>query len=349
VVAALLAAGADPGTSDSDLGLSAVRDAVRAGHVRTAELLIGHGAPDDSTDVDQLIGACRRADRATAQRLLAEHSDLTQRLTDEDRATFVDAAASGSPEAVALLLECGFSPGDRNGLGEQALHTAGYHGNTEVVRLLIDAGADIDGRDARFDATPLAFATVGSGERDGQPGDWVQTVRLLVDAGAARRGAWTSGKPPSEEVMALLRTYGIAPDQESGSDTESEDADEVPGSVGTGVLADIAHHLAAAYGNRDIELLGSLLHPQVHWTGLCDSSDEVLDWYRGLLADGTLAAVDSVDIDRDAVVLGLSLSRPATGTRPAPPERLYQVFTVDNGEIITIRGYPNRAAALARA
>jgi hypothetical protein len=104
----------------------------------------------------------------------------------------------------------------------------------------------------------------------------------------------------------------------------------------------------AAYRDLDLELLGSLLHPQVRWTGLCNTSAQVLDWYRPSLADGTRPAVESVEVDRDAVVLGITLSRPAEDARPAPAERLYQVFTVGNGEVIEIRGYPDRASALAR-
>ena len=346
VVAALLAAGADPQARDSEVGFSALRRAVRAGKAETAALLVRRGAADDSTDVDRFIGACRRADRAAAEQLLAEHPGLPGRLTADDRAVVVDAAASASPAVVALMLDLGFSPDDRNGLGEQPLHTAAYHGNAEVVRLLLDAGADLDARDARFDGTPLAYATVGSGERAGHPGNWVETVRVLIDAGASRDDVWISGKPPSEEVIGLLQSYGIALDGESKP--EGDDADDVPRSIGTGVMADIAHHLQAAYRNLDLELLGSLLHPQVQWGGVCDTSAQVLDWYRQGLADGTRPTVESVEVDRDAVVLGITLSRPAEGARPAPAERLYQVFKVDSGEVIEIRGYPDRASALAR-
>ena len=345
VVSALLAAGADRTASDSE-GFSALRRAVRAGQAETAALLVRHGAPDDSTDVDRFIGACRRADRAVAEQLLAEHPDLPDRLTDDDRAAVAEAAGSAPAAAVALMLDLGFSPDDRNGFGEQPLHTAAYYGNAEVVRLLIDAGADLDARDARFDGTPLAYATVGSGERAGQPGNWIETVRLLIRAGASRDDAWISGKPPSEEVIALLRSYGIAPDDESGP--EGDDADDVPRPGGSGVTADVAQHLEAAYRNLDLELLGSLLHPQVQWSGLCNTSAQVLDWYRQGLADGTRPTVESVEVDRDAVVLGITLSRPAEGARPAPAEHLCQVFTVDNGEVIEIRGYPDRASALAR-
>lgn len=78
----------------------------------------------------------------------------------------------------------------------------------------------------------------------------------------------------------------------------------------------------------------------MHWTGLCISSADVLDWYRQSIADGTRAGVVSVEVDRDAVsvevdrdavVLGIDSSGTAEGAWPAPPERLYQVFTIDNG------------------
>ena len=95
-------------------------------------------------------------------------------------------------------------------------------------------------------------------------------------------------------------------------------------------------------------LLESLLHPQVQWTGLCHNRAQVLDWYRALLAEGTVATVHSVEVDRDAVVIGLTVSRRAEGARPAPAQRLHQVFTVDDAQIVDIRGYPHRPSALAR-
>ena len=123
----------------------------------------------------------------------------------------------------------------------------------------------------------------------------------------------------------------------------------MPGAVGTGVMADIARHLEAAYRDRDLDLLGSLLHPQVHWTGACSNRDQVIDWYRALLADGTAASVQSVEVDRDAVILGLAVARQAVGARPAQPQRLCQAFTVVDAQIVGIRGYPDRRSALARA
>jgi hypothetical protein len=344
VVAALLDAGADPNATED--GVSALRLAVRAGRNDTAKRLLAAGATDDSTDIDHFIGACLTADRSAASQLLAGHPDLPGRLTGEDRAVIVDAAGSRPAGAIALMLDLGFSPHARNESGDQPLHTAAYYGNAAVVRALLEAGAEVDARDGRFDSTPLAAATVGSGEQAGKPGDWACTVRLLIEAGASRTGAWVSGKPPSEEIIGLLQRYGITPDEPA--DQQPNGQNEAPGTTVTGVMADIARHLEAAYRDQDLVLLGSLLHPRVQWTGLCSNSEQVLDWYRGLIADGTVATVHSAEVDRDAVVLGLAVARKAEGARPAPSQYLYQVFTVNAAQIIDIRGYPDRRSALAR-
>jgi len=176
-------------------------------------------------------------------------------------------------------------------------------------------------------------------------------VRLLIEAGASRDGVWITGKPPSEEVGDLLMSYGITP---AGPQSESQDQDddhdrsEPAGSLGTGVMAEIARQLETAAQDVDLDLLGSLLHPEVRWTGLCKDRGQVLDWYRAVLAEGIEASVRSVEVDRDAVVLGLAVSRRAQGARPAPPQPLYQVFTVHDAQIVEIRGYPDRASALTR-
>jgi ankyrin repeat protein len=344
VVAALLGAGADPGAGED--GLSALRLAVRAGRTDTAARLRAAGAPDDVTNTDRFIGACISGDRPAAEGILAGHPDLPGRLAGQDQAVIVDAAGSCPAGIIALMLDLGFSPHARNDSGEQPLHSAAYYGNAAVVQLLLAAGADVDARDTRFDGTPLGFATVGSGEQAGQPGDWTETVRLLIEAGASRQGAWITGKPPSEEVMDLVQRYGITPDEPA--ETEDQDEAEVPGTIGHGVMASIARRLEAAFRDKDLSLIGTLLHPQVRWTGLCTSSDQVLDWYRALAAAGTEADIRSVEVDRDAVVLGLAVGGRAEGARPAPRQQLYQVFTVEDSQITEIRGYPDRHSALTR-
>jgi ankyrin repeat protein len=344
LVDALLNAGADPQAAD-DQGISAFRTAVRAGRNETAARLAARGGVDYATAIDRFLGACLNADQRIVRRLLSEHPDLQGRLTDVDRAVIVHAAAGRRTEPLALMLELGFPHDARGESGEQPLHEAAYQGNAEAVRLLLEAGAEVDARDTRFDASPLAFATVGSGEQDGEPGEWPEVVRMLLAAGASRRDVWIADKPPSEPVADLLRSYGITPDRPG----EAPPAPATPATPGDDdALFEIAQLLEAACRQSDLDLLASLLHPEVHWTGLCRTSAQVLDWYRLALADGTTPTVESVEVDRDAVVLGMTLTRPAEGARPASPHRLCQVFTIEGGLIVEIRGYPDRRSALAR-
>jgi ankyrin repeat protein len=351
-VEALLDAGADSRATDSD-GISALRLAVRAGRQETAARLRALGAVEDGTEVDRFLGACLNADRPAAEQLLADHPDLMDRLSEEDQAVICQAAESRPAATLALMLVLGFSPNARR-FGELPLHAAAYHGNAAGARMLLEAGAQVDAHDERFESTALAFATVGSGEQAGKPGDWTGTVRLLIEAGATRDGAWIAGKPPSEEVADLLMHYGVTPDEPAGPQPEPQyqdddhDHSDAPGSLGTGVMAEIARHLETAARDLDLDLLGSLLHPEVRWTGLCRDRAQVLDWYRAVLAEGIEASVRSVEVDRDAVVLGLTVGRRAQGARPAPPQPLYQVFTVRDGQIVEIRGYPDRGSALTR-
>jgi ankyrin repeat protein len=348
VVAALLDAGADPDASED--GASALRRAVRTGRRDVAARLRAAGATDDATDIDRFLGACWAGDRRMAEQLLAAHPGLPERLSKVDRSVIVDAAGTGSAEAVAVMLDLGFSPSAEK-FGDQPLHNAAYHGNAAVVGLLLQRGVDADARDGTYGGTALGFASVGSGEA-GRPGDWIKTVELLVEAGASPEGVWVADKPPSEEVAELLRAYGIGPDQAGEPDTDALAERPEPAGTAvtaeTGVIADIAQHLAAAYAERDLELLGSLLHPQVRWSGECTNKDQVLDWYRALHAEGTAATVETVEVDRDAVLLGLAVTGPAQGARPADSQHLWQVFTVVDAQIVDIRGYADRASALAR-
>src|SRR5262249_28724352 len=171
-----------------------------------------------------------------------------------------------------------------------------------------------------------------------------------VEAGASKDGVWVSDKPPSEDVMELLGHYGITPDEPAEDQPLDVQMDPMkpPGTIGSGVMADVARHLEAAYRDEDFDLLGSLLHPEVTWTGLCHNKAQVLDWYRGFQAEGTVATVDSVEVERDAIVVGLSVSRRAEGARPTPPQQLWQVCTIVDGAIADIRFYPDRHSALGR-
>lgn len=214
LVRLLLAHGADPDAPGPD-GLPPYRLAVRQGRTDLAALLREGGARDEATDVDRLLSACLRADRADAERLAAEHPDLVDRLTGEEQgAAMVQAAQRGETAALELMLDLGFPIDARGGdWGGTALHAAAYAGSAGTVRSLLARGADVESRDANWNDTPLVWAAVGSGERPrtSPAPDWVATVRALLEAGASRDGVSLSPddpKPPSPEVARLLGGHG---------------------------------------------------------------------------------------------------------------------------------------------
>ncbi len=216
----------------ADLTDSAYRLAVRTGQPALVDLLRRSGARHKTAVVDRFLSSCARADRRTARRLLREHPNLGQRLTNEDRGLLATVADNGNTDAVRLMLELGFpvdlpaGPG-----GATALHTAARSGSVEVVRLLINAGADLEARDRVTDATALSWAVVGSSQRLGHSPhpDWVATVRTLLDAGADPAQAWAAGEFPGREVARLLVARGI--------DVPGKDVDMMRRSLGLDPLS----------------------------------------------------------------------------------------------------------------
>jgi ankyrin repeat protein len=217
MVALLLQAGADPAARGQDGG-SAHQLAVRRGDSELVALLRAHDADDDATDVDRFLGACVRADRAAAERVLARVPGLLDELTDADCEAITFAADHGDVAAVALMLDLGF-PRDApvGDDGATPLHAAAGAGAADLVVFLVEHGADIEATDTTWSATPLCWATVGSGLRLGHAPnpDWVATVRTLIAAGASTDGVWVADKPPGDDVAAVLHAHGVdAPEDE---------------------------------------------------------------------------------------------------------------------------------------
>ena len=206
----LLDAGADPNAIAGD-GRSAYRVATAAGRHDLVELLARHRARDDATPLDRLQYACLRGDGDGAQQLLSQHPAVRSELPSTDAAALISAAEAGNTRGVELLLQVGFPAAARAGHdGATALHAAAYAGSAEAVERLLAAGAQLEARDSTWDSTPLEWALVGSGERPttNPTADWIETVRALLDAGAATDHITLSTddpKQPSPDVAELLR------------------------------------------------------------------------------------------------------------------------------------------------
>jgi hypothetical protein len=125
----------------------------------------GGAAAEPLAPVDEFVAAVLRVDRAAVDRLRAARPDLVERVRHLRPGLVVWAAARGGAPAVTLLVELGF---DVNALGradqpieqewETALHHAAGEGDAELVTFLLELGADRSRTDARFGATPAAWA-----------------------------------------------------------------------------------------------------------------------------------------------------------------------------------------------
>src|SRR5215813_8614372 len=153
----LVERGIDVNTPDTRLRRTPYEIAVLNANTEIAEYLLAHGATRTSlSDLDAFAAACIAADSARARSFLAKDATLVDRLGDQ-RAELLNRAAEGDrADAVRLMAELHF---DVNEVKRTApLHLAAAGGHLDLVKLLIELGADPLVRDAEFNATPLGWA-----------------------------------------------------------------------------------------------------------------------------------------------------------------------------------------------
>ena len=163
-----------------DANISALEAADRFGNEEILARLRAHATP-----VQRLLAACAKADRAAAAAIVASHPDVVRRLRPEEMRVIADKAADSNTAAVILMLDLGF---DQRATGHDdgdALHWAAFHGNTEMMRALLQRDPPIGIRDSRYGGTPLHWCIYGAveGWAKDRGGDYPATVRLLLDAG----------------------------------------------------------------------------------------------------------------------------------------------------------------------
>ena len=162
-----------------DHNISALEAARRLGYDDMVELLWRHASP-----AQRLIAACARADRAAAEAVVAAHPGVVAELGRDEQRLIADKAYANDTAPVALMVDLGFDArviGPDNG---DALHWGAFHGNAEMVRLLLRHDPPIGVKDSGHGGTPLDWCVYGSvcgWSKD--TGDFAATARLLLDAG----------------------------------------------------------------------------------------------------------------------------------------------------------------------
>lgn len=212
----MLAHGANPDQPRAD-GRTAYVQAVRSGNVAMVDLLRAHGAQTTgTTDVDELLGACMRADTAAAHAIAERRPDIIARLLEEERGMLVQTIHEDRIDSLRLMVALGFDLSWEGEWGGTALHVAAWLGKPAFVRVLIDLGAPVNVRDSRFGSSPLGWAAHGSTNSHKADADYVVVVDALIDAGADYASSVNQeNEPPqsmgSRAVVKRLRERGFLP------------------------------------------------------------------------------------------------------------------------------------------
>lgn len=147
----LLDHGADPAGRNAYSKRPHLETARSHGFIAMAALLEGYGAgPVALSPHVAFVSACLAMNEDEARRLAREHPAYLR-----DPTPLLIAAQQNRVEVLRLLLDMGMPVDLATSKGQRALHEAAGAGALDAIRLLIDAGADIDRRGGDYHATPL--------------------------------------------------------------------------------------------------------------------------------------------------------------------------------------------------
>ena len=161
-----------------------------------------HFLMERSPNEVKLINACWLGDAAMVSSLLAAEQGLVARLDEPERRQLAHAARNNNLGAVRLMLASGLPVDARGQHGGTALHWAAFHGNAEMVELLVGRNPPLEITDFDFQATPLGWAIHGSEHGwNAKTGNYGDTVERLLRAGA-KPPRETAGSPEVRQVLA---------------------------------------------------------------------------------------------------------------------------------------------------
>jgi hypothetical protein len=184
-----------------DHNASAIDVAKGLGYDDIVELLMRHASP-----TQRLLAACAATDRPVAEAIIASHPNVMASLTRDQMRLIADRAHANDTRGVALMLRLGFDPLARGVDRWEAIRWAAFHGNVEMLKLLLPHNPPIGVPDPSYGGTPLGQCLYGSlhgWERE--TGDFATAVRLLLDAG--ERPDLTVVPIGRDDVDAVLREH----------------------------------------------------------------------------------------------------------------------------------------------
>ncbi|HLY15589.1 MAG TPA: ankyrin repeat domain-containing protein [Bryobacteraceae bacterium] len=155
--------------------VSAVQVARSFGHAEIFDYLMQR-CPND----EKLLNACWLHDEAAVRSLLAQQPDLAAQLTPAGRRQLAHAVRNNDTMAARLMLESGLPADTYTQHHATPLHWAAWHGNAELVRLILGRNPPLDDTSNDYKGTPVDWAKHGAESCwDRQNGDYAATLEAL--------------------------------------------------------------------------------------------------------------------------------------------------------------------------
>ena len=155
-----------------------VADAAQAGELGRVHALLHDGADVQAARGDGMTAlhwAAYRDDIPLAELLLSWEAAVEPTTRVGEITPLFLAAKNGSAAMLELLLDAGANPNRLSDTGASALMAASMAGSLDAVSLLVERGADVNGREFHYGQTPLMFAAW-----ENRP----EVIRFLIERGA---------------------------------------------------------------------------------------------------------------------------------------------------------------------
>jgi ankyrin repeat protein len=148
--------------------------------------------------------ACEAGEEALANEVLTKHPDVITTMPAKVNRLLLGAAFRKNTRAVEMMLKAGWPTAVFGDYGQTPMHWAAFHGNAEMVQILLVHQAPLEAEDQQYKGTPLGWALYGSENswrRD--QGDYPRTVEALLAAGA-KLSRPVEDVEATEEVLDVL-------------------------------------------------------------------------------------------------------------------------------------------------
>ncbi len=183
-----------------DTGYSGLISAARNNNLPSVQAYLASGADPNrlATDGRSAIKGAVYSDPEILRSLITAGADVNL-TTPGNPSALTEAASIGNTNAVRMLVEAGanvnYVPGDHP--LDSALYAAAYQGHTEIVRILLDAGADITDIVGEY----ALVEAIGTGNREME--------QMLIDAGANENTPMVTER---RRLSDLARKLGLIDD-----------------------------------------------------------------------------------------------------------------------------------------